>query len=88
MKMKCPGQDRRFWTSMDIFQTPCPVCGKNVEFFKDDISRKCPECGARYKNPRLDLGCSKWCAHAKECIDYDYDQDEHEENAEPASEQS
>jgi hypothetical protein len=68
--MKCPGQDSRFWKVDDVKTSPCPKCGAGVEFFKDDRSRKCPECGTRFKNPHLDLGCAEWCAYAKECIDY------------------
>ena len=68
--VKCPGQDSRFWKIDDIRRVPCPKCGAKIEFFKDDRSRKCQECGTRFKNPCLDLGCAKWCPHAKECIDY------------------
>jgi DNA-directed RNA polymerase subunit RPC12/RpoP len=70
MKPKCPGQDLRYWKLDAIYTVPCPVCGQPVEFFKDDRSRKCPHCRKRFKNPRLDLSCAKWCVYAKECIDY------------------
>ena len=66
---KCPGQDSRFWTLKDVNTAPCPKCGAEVEFFKDDRSRKCSACGTRFKNPYLDMGCTEWCAYAKECID-------------------
>jgi len=71
MKPQCPGQDSRFWKPEDVHMTPCPHCGENVEFFKDDRSRKCPGCNTRFKNPYLDLGCAKWCPFASECIDFE-----------------
>ena len=37
----CPGQNTLFWKPEDIFEVSCPVCGASVEFFKDDVSRKC-----------------------------------------------
>ena len=69
--MKCPGQDQRFWKPEDIFEVPCPSCGKPVEFFKDDWSRACRSCGTRFRNPRIDIGCAEWCRYAKQCIDAD-----------------
>ena len=68
--MKCPGQDTRYWRPGDVFEVACTSCGRPVEFFKDDLSRKCPECGARFRNPRIDLGCAEWCPYASECVDY------------------
>lgn len=76
--MRCPGQDKAFWKPDDIFEVPCPACGSKVEFFKDDIVRRCTCCSYRVKNPKLDLGCLEWCAYGKYCngslgggIDYD-----------------
>jgi hypothetical protein len=66
--MKCPGQDTRFWKPEDIFNVPCPACNKPVEFFKDDSSRKCSNCGYRFKNPRLDLGCAEYCPYGDQCL--------------------
>ncbi len=70
MRQKCPGQDTRYWKTDHIYNEPCPVCGKPVEFFKDDWSRRCTGCGARFKNPRLDMACAKWCPFAADCIDF------------------
>ena len=42
---KCPGQNLRFWGAGDIFDLPCPQCGRAVEFFKDDSRRSCQGCG-------------------------------------------
>lgn len=68
MAMRCPGQDMLYWKPEDIFETPCPVCDYSVEFFKDDVTRKCPNCGYKFKNPRLDLGCAEWCPYADKCF--------------------
>ncbi|MDD5223460.1 MAG: HD domain-containing protein [bacterium] len=70
-KTICPGQDTRFWKPGDIFEVACGKCGRPVEFFKDDSSRRCPGCGQRVQNPRISLGCAQWCEHAKECLGYD-----------------
>jgi len=43
--MKCPGQDTQYWQPGAIFEVDCPKCGRSVEFFKDDTSRKCEKCG-------------------------------------------
>jgi HD superfamily phosphodiesterase len=65
--MKCPGQDLRFWKPGDIFDTQCPKCGGRVEFFKDEVRRKC-RCGHEIVNPKLDFGCAQWCPYAEQCI--------------------
>lgn len=64
----CPGQDRRFWTHDDISNVDCPACGREIEFFKDDGTRKCPDCGTVVTNPRVLLSCASWCAYAEECV--------------------
>lgn len=66
--MRCPGQDSRFWGQEAIFETPCPQCGAMVEFFKDEPSRKCPRCGFRFVNPKMDFGCATYCRFAEECL--------------------
>ncbi len=68
---KCPGQNWMFWTPGDIFEVTCANCGTEVEFFKDDATRRCPGCGQVVRNPKLNLGCAQWCEHAKECLGYD-----------------
>ena len=67
----CPGQDTAFWRPGDIYEVPCSQCGHELEFFKDDVSRRCTGCGARVQNPKLNLGCAQWCEHAKQCLGYD-----------------
>lgn len=66
--MKCPGQDTQNWKPGDIFEAPCQSCGRVIEFFKDDTSRKCKGCGARVLNPKLDFGCAEHCAFADQCL--------------------
>ncbi len=66
--MKCPGQDTRYWDKEAIYDTTCPNCGAELEFFKDDPFRPCKQCGHRVKNPRLDFGCALHCPYAKECL--------------------
>jgi len=66
--MKCPGQDSRYWKPGAIFEVKCPKCGNEVEFFKDDPTRKCPSCGHRFLNPGLDFGCASYCQYADQCI--------------------
>lgn len=66
--MKCPGQETQFWKPGSIFEVKCPKCGNEVEFFKDDPTRKCPKCGHRFLNPSLDFGCASYCQYAEQCI--------------------
>jgi len=39
-----------------------------VEFFKDDTTRKCPRCGHRFLNPKMDFGCASYCQYAEQCL--------------------
>ena len=41
------------WKQRDIFDVPCPDCGTEVEFWKDDASQECPDCGRDIQNPYL-----------------------------------
>jgi hypothetical protein len=66
--MKCPGQDTQYWKPGAIFEADCPKCGRKVEFFKDDTSRKCGHCGHRFVNPNMDFGCAAYCQFAEQCI--------------------
>jgi HD superfamily phosphohydrolase YqeK len=68
VKMKCPGQDTRYWSGVDVFEVKCPECGHEVEFFKDDSQQKCRKCGHRMLNPRIDFGCASYCPHAEQCL--------------------
>jgi hypothetical protein len=66
--MKCPGQDTRYWKPGDIFEVDCPHCGKVVEFFKDEATRKCRNCKQTVVNPRMDFGCAAYCKYAADCL--------------------
>jgi HD superfamily phosphodiesterase len=66
--MKCPGQDSRYWKPGAIFEAKCPKCGQFVEFFKDDTTRKCDQCGHRFVNPNMDFGCASYCEYAEQCL--------------------
>ena len=66
--MKCPGQDSRNWKPGDIFDKPCPKCGRTVEFFKDEPVRRCKSCGHRFVNPKMDFGCAAYCKFAEQCL--------------------
>ena len=61
----------RRWKPEDIFWIACPHCGAEIEFWKDEPQRVCGACKGEVRNPRLDLGCAKWCTHAKECLGRD-----------------
>lgn len=66
--MQCPGQDSRYWSGEDVFETKCQKCGHVVEFFKDDSQRKCGKCGHRLLNPKIDFGCASYCPYADQCL--------------------
>jgi ribosomal protein S27E len=66
--VKCPGQDQRFWKPDDIFEVKCPGCRGVIEFFKDEPSLKCCNCGRTVLNPKINLGCAKWCKYADQCL--------------------
>ena len=66
--IRCPGQDQRFWKPDDIFEVKCPACGGAVEFFKDEPKLKCRRCEQMVVNPKIDLGCAKWCQYAEQCL--------------------
>lgn len=66
--MGCPGQDSRYWKPGAIFEVPCPQCGRMVEFFKDEASRRCRSCGHKFLNPRMDFGCATYCKFAEQCL--------------------
>ena len=66
--MKCPGQDMKYWKDDAIFEADCPKCGTAVEFYKDDTTRKCSQCGYRFVNPKMDFGCASYCQFAEQCL--------------------
>ena len=66
--MKCPGQDTRYWKPGAIFTVPCPTCGRDVEFFKDEATRRCRRCGEKVINPKMDFACAAHCRFAEQCL--------------------
>ncbi len=58
----------RYWKPEDIFDVDCFSCGATIEFWKDEPFRICKGCGKEVRNPRIDLGCAKWCKYADECL--------------------
>jgi len=58
----------RYWKPGDVFNVRCPHCRKEIEFFKDEPSLRCPSCRNDVRNPKIDLGCAKWCTFAAECL--------------------
>jgi len=66
--MQCPGQDSRYWDGAAVFEAKCPKCGSVVEFFKDDSTRKCSNCGHKVLNPKMDFGCASYCPYAEQCL--------------------
>jgi len=65
---RCPGQDTQFWKYDAIYDIKCPQCGGDVEFFKDEVTHRCKNCGATVLNEKMDLACLKWCPHAEQCV--------------------
>jgi len=65
---RCPGQDMRYWKPEDIFYVDCPYCGYAIEFWKDEPFRLCRSCQKEVRNPRIDLGCAKWCKFGDQCL--------------------
>lgn len=66
--MKCPGQDTQYWKADAVFEVDCPKCSAQVEFFKDDTTRRCGQCGHRFVNPKMDFGCAAYCQYAEQCL--------------------
>ncbi len=66
--MKCPGQDTQYWKEDAVFDVKCPKCSSLVEFFKDDTTRRCGQCGHRFVNPNMDFGCAAYCQYAEQCL--------------------
>ena len=66
--MRCPGQDSRYWKHDAIFDAKCPDCGSEIEFFKDQTTCKCKNCGKQVINPKMDFGCASYCQYAEQCM--------------------
>ncbi len=58
----------KYWKDDAIFEVSCPECDKAIEFYKDDTTRKCSNCGHRLVNPKMDFGCASYCQFAEQCL--------------------
>lgn len=67
--IRCPGQDTRYWTPDDVAEVACAHCGTVIEFFPDDLLRKCPSCGHPKSNPKFNMACLEWCQQAEKCME-------------------
>ncbi len=70
---RCPGQNLSRKKIEDVVsERPCPFCSYPLEFFFDDVSRKCPKCGKRIEKDKeileKDFGCAIWCDAAEDCL--------------------
>ena len=64
MADKCPG--RSSLRCLDSIVVPCPDCGRLVEFFTDEVKRRC-RCGKVLLREALPQ-CAEWCAAAAQCL--------------------
>ena len=65
--VKCPGQDTQKWGPEAVYDVACKKCGYQLEFFKDELKRRCRDCGSLVFNERMDIGCLAWCPAAELC---------------------
>ena len=68
-KVMCPGQDTAFWRPGDIYEVPCSQCGRELEFFKDDVSRRCTGCGSCVSQSRDGSGVDRYGACSQRRVD-------------------
>jgi len=66
--MKCPGQDTR---NLKVEIVRCQNCGYDVEFFSDEIKRKCPKC-KKDVFKEIIPNCIEWCTYAEKCVGETY----------------
>ena len=43
-------------------------CDYVIEFWKDEPIHDCPKCKREVRNPKIDIGCAKWCPMADKCL--------------------
>jgi len=65
---RCPGMSARFFKFDDIKTSTCICCGYELEFWKDDIKVKCPNCKHFNFNPDIGNTCLVWCKSADKCL--------------------
>lgn len=59
---RCTGNNTQEWGFDAIFDIKCDQCGHLVEFFKDEISRKCPGCNKMVRNNKRNYDCRQQCS--------------------------
>ena len=64
MADKCPG--RSGLRRLDSVIVPCPDCTRLVEFFTDEIKRRCA-CGRVLLRDAVPQ-CAEWCSAAAQCL--------------------
>lgn len=62
----CPGI-KNLIGPVEIILRTCPSCGKEVEFFSDEVETKCDNCG-RTLHREVTPSCVTWCQYAEKCI--------------------
>jgi len=68
---RCPGMNPAYFKPKDIKINKCVNCGKEIEFWKDDIRLKCRSCGHVNFNPNIGNTCLVYCKKAAECLGSD-----------------
>jgi Fe-S-cluster-containing dehydrogenase component len=61
---RCPGTDSR---SVRPEYRRCTQCGYRLEFFSDELTRRCPQCGSK-QTKEAEPSCVAWCPAAEACI--------------------
>ena len=58
----CSGMDMQDWGADAIYDVKCPHCNTPVEFFVDEITRRCHRCRTIVKSDRDFFGCGQSCS--------------------------
>jgi predicted nucleic acid-binding Zn-ribbon protein len=61
---RCPGTDSR---SVRPEYRRCTECGYRLEFFSDELTRRCPQCGSKQMK-EAQPSCVAWCPAAEACV--------------------
>ena len=62
-RQNCPG----FGKDLEIIIIKCPACNTDVEFFSDELARRCPECKKEILKDKAP-SCIDWCKSARQCV--------------------
>ena len=68
MRLRCPGMDPAYFKPEDIRLHRCIECGREIEFWKDDVKIECPFCSRVNFNPDLGNSCLTYCKKADQCL--------------------